>query len=235
MKKWMTMALCLLMALLLCPCMAETAEPMDAVETEIAEIEAQIAALEERLAVLNRQQTEAAAREKAAEGGVVVLIDIQGYGLIAAELYPEAAPLTVANFVKLANEGFYDGLTFHRIISGFMIQGGDPKGNGTGGSSETIKGEFSANGVDNPILHERGVLSMARSSRPDSASSQFFIMHETSPWLDGQYAAFGRVLMGIEVVDAICSQTPVLDGNGTVAKANQPIITSIRVVEAPAK
>ena len=160
-----------------------------------------------------------------------VQIDVQDYGTITAELYGEAAPITVANFVKLVNEGFYDGLTFHRIISGFMIQGGDPLGNGTGGADQDIKGEFAANGWNNPIAHERGVLSMARSSAPNSASSQFFIMHQAAPHLDGSYAAFGKVLTGLEVVDAICANTPVTDGNGTVLKANQPIITSIRVIE----
>jgi peptidyl-prolyl cis-trans isomerase B (cyclophilin B) len=160
-----------------------------------------------------------------------VVIEVEDYGTISAVLYGEAAPITVANFVKLANEGFYDGLTFHRIISGFMIQGGDPLGNGTGGSSETIKGEFFSNGVDNPIKHKRGVLSMARSADNNSASSQFFIMHDVAPWLDGSYASFGCVTEGIEVVDAICQKTPVLDSNGTVAKVNQPKIVSIRVTE----
>ena len=162
-----------------------------------------------------------------------VQIDIANYGTIIAELDADAAPITVTNFIKLVSEGFYDGLTFHRIISGFMIQGGDPLGNGTGGSSEKIKGEFAANGIDNSIAHERGVLSMARSSAPDSASSQFFIMHQAAPHLDGSYAAFGRVLSGIEVVDAICQNTPVTDGNGSVAKANQPVIMSIKVIEKP--
>ena len=160
-----------------------------------------------------------------------VQIDVQDYGTITAELYGEAAPITVANFVKLVNKGFYDGLTFHRIISGFMIQGGDPKGNGTGGSDENIKGEFSLNGFENPIAHKRGVLSMARSSAPDSASSQFFIMHAAAPHLDGSYAAFGCVTDGIDVVDAICQNTPVTDGNGSVAKANQPKILSVKVTE----
>ena len=162
-----------------------------------------------------------------------VVIEVENYGTINAVLYGETAPITVANFAKLAGEGFYDGLTFHRIISGFMIQGGDPKGNGTGGSDENIKGEFSLNGFENPIVHKRGVLSMARSSAPDSASSQFFIMHQAAPHLDGSYAAFGRVLSGMEVVDAICQNTPVTDGNGSVAKANQPVITSIQVIEKP--
>ena len=164
-----------------------------------------------------------------------IQIDVQDYGTITAELYGEAAPITVDNFVKLANEGFDDGLTFHRILSGFMIQGGDPLGNGTGGADEDIKGEFSSNGWNNPIAHERGVLSMARSAAPNSASSQFFIMHEAAPHLDGSYAAFGKVLTGMEVVDAICQNTPVTDGNGTVLRANQPIITSIRVIEDAAE
>ena len=160
-----------------------------------------------------------------------VTIEVADYGTITAELYGEVAPVTVENFVRLAGEGFYDGLTFHRIINGFMIQGGDPKGNGTGGSDTKIKGEFAQNGVNNPIIHKRGVLSMARSSAPNSASSQFFIMHQAAPHLDGAYAAFGCVLTGMEIVDEICAKTPVTDGNGTVTKANQPVITSIRVME----
>jgi len=162
-----------------------------------------------------------------------VQIDIADYGTITAELYGNTAPITVKNFMKLAEEGFYDGLTFHRVISGFMIQGGDPLGNGMGGSSENIKGEFMLNGVENNITHERGVLSMARSPLYDSASSQFFIMHADADYLDGQYAAFGRVLEGIEVVDAICADTPVTDNNGSVAKENQPVITSVKRVEKP--
>lgn len=121
------------------------------------------------------------------------------------ELYPEAAPITVENFVKLVKQGFYDGLIFHRVISGFMIQGGDPQGTGMGGAKEKIKGEFLANGVNNPIKHVRGVISMARSQLPNSASSQFFIMHQDSPHLDGQYAAFGKVVEGIEAVDRIAA------------------------------
>ena len=126
-------------------------------------------------------------------------------GKIKIELYPEKAPITVANFEKLVNEGFYNGLGFHRVISGFMIQGGDPLGNGTGGSKDKIKGEFKANGVNNDIKHVRGVISMARSAHPDSASSQFFIMHKDAPHLDGNYAAFGKVVEGIEVVDEIAA------------------------------
>ena len=148
-------------------------------------------------------------------------------GKIEAELYPEIAPYTVENFQNLISEGFYDGLTFHRVIEGFMIQGGCPKGNGTGNAGKTIKGEFAQNGVENNLKHERGVLSMARSSMPNSASCQFFIMHEDAPHLDGGYAAFGKVTSGMDVVDKIAQNTPVEDANGTVAAENQPQIISI--------
>ena len=134
-----------------------------------------------------------------------VTITMENGGKIALELYPDIAPITVENFVTLAKEGFYDGLIFHRVISGFMIQGGDPLGSGFGGSDKTIKGEFAMNGVANPLSHTRGVISMARSQNPNSASSQFFIMHADGTFLDGQYAAFGKVTAGIEVVDEIAS------------------------------
>ena len=160
-----------------------------------------------------------------------VTIDVQDYGTISLELDADTAPISVTNFINLANEGFYDGLTFHRIISGFMIQGGDPNGNGTGGSEKTIKGEFSANGVENDISHVRGVISMARANDPDSGSSQFFIVHEDSTFLDGQYAAFGHVTDGMDVVDAICEAVPVQDNNGTVAAADQPVITAVTVID----
>ena len=160
-----------------------------------------------------------------------VTIDVQDYGTISLELDADTAPISVTNFINLANEGFYDGLTFHRIISGFMIQGGDPNGNGTGGSEKTIKGEFSANGVENDISHVRGVISMARANDPDSGSSQFFIVHEDSTFLDGQYAAFGHVTDGMDVVDAICEAVPVQDNNGSVAAADQPVITAVTVVD----
>lgn len=158
-----------------------------------------------------------------------VEITVKDYGTISVELDADEAPISVTNFVKLAEEGFYDGLTFHRIIDGFMIQGGDPLGTGMGGSDETIKGEFSANGVENNLSHTRGAISMARAQNYDSASSQFFIVHEDSTFLDGQYACFGYVTEGIEVVDAICEAVPVTDNNGTVEKANQPVIESIKV------
>ncbi len=135
----------------------------------------------------------------------MVVIEMENGGKIELELYPEAAPKTVENFLKLVSEGFYDGLMFHRVIPGFMIQGGDPLGNGMGGSKNNIVGEFKANGFDNPIKHVRGVISMARAYDPNSASSQFFIMHANAPHLDGQYAAFGKVISGMEVVDEIAS------------------------------
>lgn len=139
------------------------------------------------------------------ESNPKVKMSVQGYGDIVVELFPKVAPITVKNFLTLIEQGFYNGLTFHRIISGFMIQGGDPLGNGTGGSKDKIKGEFLKNGVDNPLMHTRGVISMARSMFPDSASSQFFIMHQDAPHLDGSYAAFGVVTSGIEVVDQIAA------------------------------
>ena len=135
----------------------------------------------------------------------MVVIEMENGGKIELDLYPEAAPKTVENFLKLVSEGFYDGLMFHRVIPGFMIQGGDPLGNGMGGSKNNIVGEFKANGFDNPIKHVRGVISMARAYDPNSASSQFFIMHANAPHLDGQYAAFGKVISGMEVVDEIAS------------------------------
>ena len=158
-------------------------------------------------------------------------IEIQDYGTITVELDGDAAPITVQNFMDLANDGFYDGLTFHRIISGFMMQGGDPNGNGTGGSENTIKGEFSANGVENTLSHTRGAISMARAQDPDSASSQFFICHADSAFLDGQYACFGYVTDGMDVVDAVCEAAQPTDDNGTIPADQQPIITAIRITD----
>ena len=158
-------------------------------------------------------------------------IEIQDYGTITVELDGDAAPITVQNFMDLANAGFYDGLTFHRIISGFMMQGGDPNGNGTGGSENTIKGEFSANGVENPLSHTRGAISMARAQAPDSASSQFFICHADSTFLDGQYACFGYVTDGMDVVDAVCEAAQPTDDNGTIPADQQPVITAIRITD----
>lgn len=158
-------------------------------------------------------------------------IVVRDFGTMTAELYPDKAPITVENFLSLIDRRFFDGLIFHRIISGFMIQGGDPLGDGTGGSDEEIKGEFAQNGVENDISHDRGVISMARSNDPDSASSQFFIVHEDSQFLDGNYAAFGHVTDGIEIVDEICEDTPVQDGDGTVDPDDQPVITSVKVID----
>ena len=159
-----------------------------------------------------------------------VEMKVKDYGTIKLELDSDVAPITVTNFINLVNSKFYDGLTFHRIIDGFMIQGGDPLGNGTGGSSKTIKGEFSENGVKNSISHVRGVISMARSSDYNSASSQFFIVQKDTTSLDGQYAAFGKVISGMDVVDRI-AKVKVEDDNGTVSKENQPVIESIRVTQ----
>ena len=163
-------------------------------------------------------------------GEYTAVITVKNYGEIELLLDGDTAPITVENFVGLAKDGFYDGLTFHRIIEGFMIQGGDPKGDGTGGSDKNIKGEFKNNGYQNEISHVRGTISMARNSiSMDSASSQFFIVQEDSTYLDGDYAAFGKVTKGMEVVDAIAQKTAVLDGNGTVAANNQPIIEKIEI------
>ncbi len=166
------------------------------------------------------------------KGNKTAIITVKDYGEITVELDEKTAPITVENFVSLAKKGFYDGLTFHRIIHRFMIQGGDPEGTGMGGSDKNIKGEFSANGVENNISHVRGVISMARNGYDyNSASSQFFIVHEDSTYLDGQYAAFGRVTKGMDVVDKIAANTPVTDSNGSVDPSNQPIIESIKIVK----
>ena len=178
-----------------------------------------------------------------------VEISVKDFGVMQVELEPEIAPITVANFLKLVNDGFYNGLTFHRVVPGFMIQGGDPSGNGDGGTGENIKGEFQSNGVPNSIKHERGVISMARwNDEPDSASSQFFILQQDATrkdedgnpikdengnvenFLDGEYAAFGRVISGIEVVDKICEEVSTEDEFGAVDKIDQPIIEYIKVI-----
>lgn len=173
----------------------------------------------------------AAQEDEQLSGKHHVKINMKDLGTIEVELDADQAPITVTNFVNLAKDGFYDGLTFHRIIEGFMMQGGDPRGNGTGGSDQEIKGEFSLNGVDNTLSHTRGAISMARSTNPDSASSQFFIMHQDGTFLDGQYACFGYVTSGMEIVDEICENAVVIDDNGTVPAENQPVIESIEVVD----
>ena len=168
---------------------------------------------------------------KLMQGTHHVEINVKDYGTIKVELYADKAPRTVTNFVKLVKEGFYDNLTFHRIIKGFMIQGGDPNGDGTGGSRETITGEFSENGINNDISHVRGVISMARSQDMNSASSQFFIVQKDSTYLDGSYAGFGKVTSGMDIVDKICDDVKTEDDNGTVKEENQPVIESIKFID----
>ena len=170
-------------------------------------------------------------KEKDVAKNYKVEIDVKDYGVIKVKLDGEEAPITVNNFVKLVKDGFYDGLTFHRIIEGFMIQGGDPKHDGTGGSKKTIKGEFKNNGVNNSLLHTRGAISMARSNDPDSASSQFFIVQKDSDYLDGEYAVFGYVTEGMDIVDKIAKDAKPTDDNGTIKYEEQPVINSIKIVE----
>ena len=158
-------------------------------------------------------------------------IKVKDYGVIQAELDADTAPITVTNFVNLVNESFYDGLTFHRIMTGFMIQGGDPEGTGFGSSGKRIKGEFAANGVENNISHVRGTISMARGDNYDSGSSQFFIVHADNVGLDGLYASFGHVTSGMEVVDKICKDAKPTDDNGTIPSDEQPVIEYIKIIE----
>ena len=161
-----------------------------------------------------------------------IKVVMENGGEFTLELYPEYAPKTVANFVKLVKEGFYNGLTFHRIVDNFMCQGGDPEGTGMGGSAETIPGEFAANGWDNALSHERGVISMARSQNPNSASSQFFICYDDCSFLDGSYAAFGKVTEGMEVLDAFCGVPRTFNSMGEYASPTEPVrIETMTVIE----
>ena len=168
-------------------------------------------------------------KSTASEDTIIADIEIEEYGTITVELDAKSAPITVENFVKLAENGFYDGLTFHRIMAGFMMQGGDPNGNGTGGSDETIVGEFAQNGYENDLSHTRGAISMARAMDYDSASSQFFIVHEDSTFLDGSYAVFGYVTKGIEIVDKVCEEAVPTDNNGSIPAEEQPVIKTITI------
>ncbi len=182
------------------------------------------------------QDVSAQEEQKAADSGMLtglhhVEITVKDYGVIKLELDADTAPITVSNFCFLANKGFYDGLTFHRIMDGFMIQGGDPEGNGSGGSGFNITGEFASNGVENNISHVKGVISMARAKNPDSASSQFFIMVGDGTYLDGDYAAFGHVTEGQEVADKIAADARPVDNNGTIRSGEQPVIESIKVID----
>lgn len=229
MKKPITLILCLALSLfILSGCgskEADTQAPEESAASSESEPEASTPAEE--------PSSEA---DSTSEGDLLtglhhVEIEIADYGTISLELDADTAPITVTNFIALANDGFYDGLTFHRIIKDFMIQGGDPLGNGTGGADNNITGEFKSNGIENDISHVRGVISMARSMEADSASSQFFIVHQDSTYLDGEYAAFGKVTEGIEIVDQICDNTAVQDANGTVLADDQPVITTIRVID----
>lgn len=181
---------------------------------------------------VTEEEAETEAPQKAEGIGIHhVEIVVADYGTIKLELDGDTAPVTVQNFMDLANSGFYDGLTFHRLMDGFMIQGGDPLGNGTGGSDQNIVGEFAANGYDNNISHVKGVISMARAQDPNSASSQFFITVADDEFLDGQYAAFGHVTEGQDVADKIAADAKPLDDNGTIAPEDQPVIETIKVVD----
>lgn len=247
MKKWMTVCLAAVTAaVFMAGCGStsdakETAKETAAASSEAETTKAETAAESEKETAAEDGTAQADEKStaghkesldlQAAAGKHHIEINVKDYGTIFVELNGDSAPITVANFMDLAEQGFYDGLTFHRIISGFMIQGGDPMGNGMGGSEREIKGEFSTNGVENDLSHTRGAISMARSQMKDSASSQFFIVHEDSTFLDGEYACFGYVTDGMEVVDAICKDTQVEDNNGTVAKDNQPVIDSIKVID----
>jgi peptidyl-prolyl cis-trans isomerase B (cyclophilin B) len=215
-KKWPLLALLFLSLALLPACGSNSNQGEDPSDTSQSE----------------QERAEDGSQEGILTGKHHVEIEVQDYGTISLELDADIAPLTVENFLELAQSGFYDGLTFHRVAAGFVLQGGDPNGNGTGGSENTITGEFSANGIENDISHTRGVISMARSNDYDSASSQFFIVLEDATFLDGNYAAFGVVTEGMEIVDKICEETPVADmDSGLVNPEDQPIITSITVLD----
>ena len=178
-----------------------------------------------------KKETPAETAPAAAENLHHAEIKVKDYGVMTIELDANAAPLTVENFMSLAEEGFYDGLTFHRIMDGFMIQGGDPSGNGSGGSGTTIPGEFKSNGWDNSISHVSGTISMARAKHPDSASSQFFIMVGDATYLDGNYAAFGHVTDGLDVALQIAADAEPVDDNGTILPEAQPVIEYVKVLD----
>ncbi len=227
MKKILAIVFALTMGMSLAACGGGTAD------AEAASAETTAVSKEEAGAAKAAEDNEAAAEETVSSTAGIhhAEITVKDYGTITVELDGDTAPITVENFITLAKDGFYDGLTFHRIMDGFMIQGGDPSGNGTGGSDKTIKGEFAANGVDNPISHKAGVISMARAQDPDSASSQFFITVADSEFLDGQYAAFGHVTEGMDVALQIAKDAEPIDGNGTIPPEAQPVIESIKITD----
>ena len=230
-KKWMSILLLTTCSILLFGCGQAGKESAEKKSTEKETIE-NSQAVEE----VEEEQTaeEEASEEQLAADPIGIHhaeITVENYGTITVELDGDTAPISVQNFMDLAKEGFYDGLTFHRIIDGFMIQGGDPSGDGTGGAEHTIKGEFSSNGVKNDISHHTGVISMARAYDPDSASSQFFIMVADAEYLDGEYAAFGHVTDGLDLVLQIAKDAEPIDGNGTIPKEKQPVITSIVITD----
>ena len=216
MKKTLCLLLSLALLLALCACGARTTAAPDPSAAPAVESAAPETAVSETASEATLRHAE---------------ITIRDYGTIKLELDSAAAPLTVANFCALAERGFYDGLTFHRIMDGFMIQGGDPKGNGTGGADEKIRGEFLQNGVPNPISHVKGVISMARSQDPDSASSQFFITVADATFLDGAYAAFGHVTEGMEIAEQLARDARPIDNNGTIPASEQPVIESIVITD----
>lgn len=223
MKKWVWIALATVVVILLimaCSRLIKKEEQTQTVSNHVNDVQNE-----------EKEEEDLEVETEYLTGTYAISIEVKDYGTIEATLDAAIAPITVTNFVNLAKQGFYDGLTFHRIIEGFMIQGGDPEGTGMGGSGKNIKGEFAKNGVKNNLSHKRGVISMARSAMPNSASSQFFIVHQDSTYLDGSYAAFGTVTSGMDVVDRICEATKVEDDNGTVLKENQPVITKIIVKE----
>ncbi|GAF11846.1 peptidyl-prolyl cis-trans isomerase [Bacillus sp. JCM 19045] len=221
MKKWIVIPL--LMLLLLAACGTST-DPNEAEENEAEQNEPAESEAPEDETTAGQGVPEVPVE---ADDTPVVTMEMEGGEMVVMELYPDVAPVTVNNFVSLIEDGFYDGLTFHRIIPGFMIQGGDPVGNGTGGPGYGIEGEFTTNGVENDVSHERGVLSMARSQDPNSAGSQFFIMHEDSSHLDGSYAAFGKVIEGMDVVDQIAGAET--DNNDKPVAGEEQTIKAITV------
>jgi len=216
---------------------ADTAQEKDSIDAAETEVQTETAATEadtESEAELVRFDPDQVdgAYDISDDELVYAVISVEDYGDITLALDQTIAPESVANFVALAEDGFYDGLTFHRIIEDFMMQGGDPTGTGTGGSDTSIKGEFEDNGVENPITHVRGTISMARTQDYDSATSQFFITQADCTYLDGQYAAFGYVTDGMDVVDAICEDASPTDNNGSIAQDEQPVMTSVRILES---